>query len=949
MKTTKQILFLLLLFSVYSSFFSQTSETLNHIKTIAGEISPKSIVHNDKGKFFAQNMMYRHTITVYDRSFNKIKTISDEVKLKDFGYSQYLGTYMGSPVECAFSPDGKYAWISNYEMRGGKSTEFNRPGCDGCSGKQYDNSFVYKINTSSYEIEEVIEVGAVPKFLAVTPNNKYVLVSNWTSGDVSVIDVKKNKEIKRIPVGRFPRGIDVNNRSTYAYVAVMGSDKIAKINLVNFKVTWIKNLGSGPRHICISPDDQDLYVSINNESKVLKIDLNTHKIKKIKTGIAPRSMTLSDDGKFLYVVNYQSNTMSKIETKEMDIVDKHSTGTHPIGITFDGKNKNIWVACYTGNIMIFHDSYYDQKPKESAPLIASKRSNSFIGIANSYLKREEDESSVWSLREMADLVEETKDEINVFSYTEFLAKEDKLKEEEYKLKKLEEESLSIIKEGQKKLEEERTNLLNKTISEAESYNINKANKKKDALIDHQSKSIALANQLRIQKEEENRRLAAIKKEKEKQLYDFIDLAYVKKAKIDDEKNDFYESHKKESKAIAERLVVEVKSKENRLIEEKEKKKELLFEKLSEASDYMNELRKKEIKAKEESISLAKELIAKREKEIAEEELKNSLKIEALKKEKVEDRLSISNSEKEKTKLIEKALALAKKKEEERLKKEKELTEKHINESKFTAENLLSLKNKTTSVEKLFEPEVKDNTSSEQLEILYKYLEDAKEKQEKLEKREQKQIEQHTEESLAYAQEVYQFQQKRMAIEKLKLETENEESRLLALEQKIARKDLLKDIKDLQEEYNKHIKQSIAYAEKLLAKIEEQEEVLGEKIIAKESKEQLAEMKSLDKVTVTTEPKIKEEPVVKEVKSPKTEIKTTIKEGAFYAVVGSYGEKKHAIKKQNKFIKKGFKNTNIVYNSKSGLYYVYVDQFESREATQAFADDKGVDVWIYNKK
>ena len=57
------------------------------------------------------------------------------------------------------------------------------------------------------------------------------------------------------------------------------------------------------------------------------------------------------------------------------------------------------------------------------------------------------------------------------------------------------------------------------------------------------------------------------------------------------------------------------------------------------------------------------------------------------------------------------------------------------------------------------------------------------------------------------------------------------------------------------------------------KIEEQEKVLGEKIIAKESKKQLAEMKSLEKVTTTSTKETKEE---KEVEKPK-EIKKKVKD------------------------------------------------------------------------
>lgn len=333
---------------------------LNLLNTITGRISPKSVVANGKGLFFAQNMMYKHTITVYNRSFELVKTIPDNIKLSDYGYKHHKGNYKGAPVECVFTHNGKYAWVSNYEMTGGTSKEFSKPGCDACnSPTKYDSSYVYKINTKTFEIEEAIVAGAVPKYLAATPNNEKVLVTNWSSGDVSIIDTKLNKEVKRIALGRFPRGIVINRTSSIAYIAIMGSTKIAKLNLFDYSLTWITDVGSHPRHLCLSPDDKKLYVSLNGEGRIAKVDLATKKITKKSTGRLPRSMDISKDGKFLYVVNYGSNEVTKLETATMKIIAKSKTKSKPIGITFDDATKNVWTACYSGKIMVFHDTYYD--------------------------------------------------------------------------------------------------------------------------------------------------------------------------------------------------------------------------------------------------------------------------------------------------------------------------------------------------------------------------------------------------------------------------------------------------------------------------------------------------------------------------------------------------------------------------------------------------------------
>jgi len=322
---------------------------------ILGHLDEKSVVASGTGLFFAQNMMYLHTINVYDRHYKLLKIIPDAVKLADFGYPQYPGTYKGAPVEAAFTPDGKSAYVSNYSMYG--AAPFDREGSDTCKlSDHYPNSFIYRINTSSLSIDQVIEVGAVPKYVAVTPNGKYVLVSNWCSYSESIIEAASGKELTQLPLGAFPRGIAVDPTSRTAYVAVMGSTRIAAIDLSTFAISWITGVGSAPRHLVMSPDGHWLYATINGDGVVDKIDLTRRTVvARVATGRAPRSMTISPEGSYIYVVNYLSNTMSKVRTTDMRVVQDVDTFDHPIGITYDDATNRIWVACYSGAIMVFDD------------------------------------------------------------------------------------------------------------------------------------------------------------------------------------------------------------------------------------------------------------------------------------------------------------------------------------------------------------------------------------------------------------------------------------------------------------------------------------------------------------------------------------------------------------------------------------------------------------------
>jgi YVTN family beta-propeller protein len=328
---------------------------LRPLETIYGDISPKSVVSSGDGLFLAQNMMYRHTVTAYDRDGELLATIPDQVDLSSFGFDQYPGGHQGAPVEAAFSPSGDYAYVSNYSMYG---PGFTHEGMDTCApGDGTDRSFVYRIDTETLEIDDAIRVGAVPKYVATSPDGRWVLVTNWCTYDLSVIDVEKGKEVRRIDLGPYPRGIAVESDSSTAYVAIMGGSSIAAIDLSTFDVDSIDGVGWGPRDLRISPDDEFLYVTLNSEAAVAKIDLRSREVeRRASVGDAPRSMAISDDGTALYTVNYNSDTVSKISTRTMKVVQTVETELRPIGITYDAESRQLWVSCYSGSIMRFEDA-----------------------------------------------------------------------------------------------------------------------------------------------------------------------------------------------------------------------------------------------------------------------------------------------------------------------------------------------------------------------------------------------------------------------------------------------------------------------------------------------------------------------------------------------------------------------------------------------------------------
>ena len=334
---------------------SEVTETkMKLVKTFTGSLSPKSVAASQNGLVSAHNMMYSHSVSLFDsNSLELVKTVKDSVDFKELGVSGFTGKHRGAPVEGAYSPDGKYLYFTNYAMYGSGFTKEGHDVCSPASG--YDKSYLSRINLETLKIDAIYPVGSVPKVVKVTPDNKYILVSNWCSYTLSVISVEKEKVVKTIKIGRYPRGIAISADSAYAYVVEMGGSKIHRINLSDFSKSLIP-IGVNPRAVELSPDNKTLYATLNVSGRVIAWDLEANQaIKSVKTGSTARSLAMSGDGSALFVVNFTSGTVTKLRSSDLSKVQTIKVCKEPIGITYDNATNRTWVACYEGSVKVFQN------------------------------------------------------------------------------------------------------------------------------------------------------------------------------------------------------------------------------------------------------------------------------------------------------------------------------------------------------------------------------------------------------------------------------------------------------------------------------------------------------------------------------------------------------------------------------------------------------------------
>ncbi|MGO1193652.1 MAG: YncE family protein [Nesterenkonia sp.] len=316
-------------------------------------ISPKSIVSIGEGMAIANNMMYQHTVTIYDtESQELVQELPDTISPEEFGVEGYPETVSGAPVEAVWTDDGEYAYVSQYHLDGMGADAY-----DDCrNGDAVAPSAVFRYSAEAQEWDQFIEVGRVPKFVELTPDESRLLVTNWCDFDLSVIDTETGEEEMRVPLSSQPRGIAAMPDNETVYVTAMYANELWEVDVESGEAEVIYSAAEFPRHLVLSPDSDVLYVTFAHSDLLVAFDTETNEvIDSTSTGREPRTMAISADGTALYVVNYFENTVSKFDAETLEEIDRQATDPQPIGVTYDQPSGSVWVASYAGSLNIYDD------------------------------------------------------------------------------------------------------------------------------------------------------------------------------------------------------------------------------------------------------------------------------------------------------------------------------------------------------------------------------------------------------------------------------------------------------------------------------------------------------------------------------------------------------------------------------------------------------------------
>ena len=283
-----------------------------------------------------------------------------------------------NPSYAAVAPNQKFVYAVSETQRGNYS------------GKVRSFSFDKKTGKLNF-INERASVGDNPCYVIVDKTGRWVIVGNYTSGTLAVLPVNKDGSIGE-PVSNYRHwGKGVNNQrqeaphvhstvlspdNKYLFVQDLGIDKIIVYSF-NENTGAIRPRdsvklqdGSGPRHFTFHPNGRWAYVVQEMSGTVTAFEhqigglKNTQTISALPAGFnkffTSADIHVSNDGKFLYASTRDSAniiTIFKIEQKTGRLsVAGHQTvlGKTPRNFNFDPSGNYLLVANQNSdNVVVF--------------------------------------------------------------------------------------------------------------------------------------------------------------------------------------------------------------------------------------------------------------------------------------------------------------------------------------------------------------------------------------------------------------------------------------------------------------------------------------------------------------------------------------------------------------------------------------------------------------------
>ena len=186
-------------------------------------------------------------------------------------------------------------------------------------------------------------------------------IANSASANVSVIDLEKRMVIGSVRVGSSPGLARVSPDGSTVVVSNRGDNTVSLIDVKGLNVRATVPVCQHPEDIAILPDSTKAFVSCSGSSQVASIQLQspTHPQDRVlallDVGRTPVDLALKPDGGEMMVCNFDSDSISIIETGNDEVGSTQEIGQHPAHAVVTLDNSRMYVSNFGSNSVAVYD------------------------------------------------------------------------------------------------------------------------------------------------------------------------------------------------------------------------------------------------------------------------------------------------------------------------------------------------------------------------------------------------------------------------------------------------------------------------------------------------------------------------------------------------------------------------------------------------------------------
>ncbi|MBW6511276.1 MAG: YncE family protein [Desulfuromonadaceae bacterium] len=216
----------------------------------------------------------------------------------------------------------------------------------------YDNVVNIFDAAPPHSAQPAVEVGVFPNQITVSPAGDKIYVANYTTGNINMIDPATLTVTGSITLSCNPLSLDISSDGASAYAVCRNTGMVSHIDLAEGIETGQTPV-TFPYDLALDPQGRFAYVTRYFFSRyIYVVDLQLKSVvKTITVGRSPKGVVTDPLGRFIYVANSGSASVSVIDTATWSVSGSIPVATRPNNLTIDNQGSMLYVSHNQSNLV----------------------------------------------------------------------------------------------------------------------------------------------------------------------------------------------------------------------------------------------------------------------------------------------------------------------------------------------------------------------------------------------------------------------------------------------------------------------------------------------------------------------------------------------------------------------------------------------------------------------